>query len=158
MREIGVSTGIFFKYYGEEEINRCIHHIARWDVDIVEILLTRLFMIDIPISFENKEFLKKKRVRIHAPFYVNKGYDLCKLTSAEIRKVVNLAEEIGAESIILHPDLINNVDSLDDFGFDFTIENVKPELSKDYSLERLPVFLKNIVISSSVWMWAMRSI
>lgn len=143
MNKIGISTGIFYKFYEEEEINRSISHISRWNVEIVEILLSRLFMLDIPVSEENKEFLSSKEVIIHSPFFVNEGYNLCKLGREEIKKLVKLAKQLNAKYIIVHPDLIEDLSILDETDFPFALENIKPEFSEIFSLENLKNTFEN---------------
>lgn len=136
-KELGISTGIFYKFYEEEELNRKISHIFRWDIDRVEILFSRLFMLDIPLSEENKTFLKKKKVTLHAPFFNNEGYDFCKLSKEEIKKLVKIGKEINAEYIIVHPDLLEDVEILKEFDFPFVFENVKKEINEEFCLENL---------------------
>lgn len=142
--EIGVSTGVFHTFYEDEEINREISHIARWDVDVVEILFSRIYTLDIPITAENKEFLKRKTVTLHAPFFYNKGYDLCKLTKTEIKKLVEIGKELNAKHILIHGDLLEDLGILNEFDFLFVIENVKPKISEEFSLQKIKkIFDKN---------------
>ena len=137
MVNIGLSTGMFHKFYGDEEINRRISHIARWNVDVVEILFSRLFMLNIPINPENKEFLKKKKVTIHAPFFVNEGYTFCMLGHDEIKKLVSIGKDLNAEYIVIHPNQVTDLSILSDYDFKFVFENIKPKLTDTYFLENM---------------------
>lgn len=139
--KIGVSTGIFHNFYEDEEINRKISHIARWDVDAVEILFNRIFTLDIPITQENKMFLKNKIVTLHAPFFYNKGYEMCKLTKKEVEKMVEIGRELNAKHILIHGDLLEDIKILDEFDFTFVVENVKPKISSEFSLQNIKKIL-----------------
>jgi len=135
--KIGVSTGIFLNFYEDEEINRRIAHIARWDVDQVEILFNRQFTLDIPITKENKEFLRRKEVTLHAPFFHNEGYEKFIITRVEIEKLVKIAKDLNAKHIIVHGDILEDMDILNDYDVPFVIENIKPKLSEEFSLQNI---------------------
>jgi len=139
--KLGLSTGIFHKFYGEEELNRKISHLSIWDPEYIEILYIRPYMLDIPIGEENKFFLNKKKVTIHAPFYQNSNREKCILSENELSKLVRVAKKINALHIVLHPDTINNFKILDKFDVKFIFENLDEQVS-NFTLESMENIIK----------------
>ena len=138
--KFGLSTGIFHKYYGEEELNRKISHMAIWDSEYIEILYTRPYILNIPINAENKSFLKSRKVILHAPFFRNKSNEKYFLNEEDLKKLVEIANELDAIHIVLHADVINDFEILKKFENKFVIENMDKNFS-DYPLENIDINL-----------------
>lgn len=125
--KIGISTGVFYKHFKEEEIDKMISFLRNLNVDIIEILYARPFMLDINISDENRFFLNNKKVLIHAPFFENQGYNDIIYDNTLINKLIEKSKFLDVHNIIIHPDLTPNFDYLNEFPGRFIFENLKDE-------------------------------
>ena len=139
--KIGVSTGVFYKYFEEDELDQMISSLKSIDVDIIEILYARPFMLDLPLSNENMNYLQAKEVLIHSPFFVDQGYeDLC-YNKPLIEKLIEKKRLLKAKYIIIHPDLLPNFNLISNYPEIFVFENLKSE--RGYSIQRLLNLMKS---------------
>ncbi len=133
--KIGVSTGVFYKYFKEEELNQMISFLKSIDLDVIEILYARPFMLDVKISDENMVYLNTKEVLIHSPFFVNQGYKDIAYDKSLIKKLIEKQKLLRSKHIILHPDLLPNFDLIKKYSKIFVFENLKEE--RTYSFQKL---------------------
>ena len=139
--ELGISTGVFYKHYADEQLNEKIDHLSTLDVDIVEILFSRPFMLDIHLTSKNMAFLRKKKVALHAPFFQSTGCVDVLYDEELIRKLIDKAREINATHIVLHPDLLPSIDVLKNKQITFAFENLK--IYRKFPLSRLNELIVN---------------
>ncbi len=133
--KIGVSTGVFYKHFKEEELNQMISFLKTVDTDIIEILYARPFMLDVILSEDNLAYLQTKEVLIHAPFFVNQGYQDVFYDELLIDKLIEKQRALNSKHIILHLDLLSSPSLIDKYPGIFVFENLKEE--RKYTLQKL---------------------
>ncbi|MEK6963902.1 MAG: hypothetical protein AABX70_05725 [Nanoarchaeota archaeon] len=136
---IGISTGVFYKAVPEEDLNKTIDLIRPLDIDEVEILYARPFIMDATLSQKNLTFLKKIKVTIHAPFFKDQGWEDAHFDKHLLDKVVAKAKELGARHIIIHPDLVD-LSLLKAYDCIFALENLKSK--RGFGADRLKQIFK----------------
>lgn len=133
--KIGISTGVFYKHFKEVDLNEMIDYLRNLNVEVIEILFARPFMLDLKISDENITYLKNKELIIHSPFFSNIGYEDIIYDEKLIKKTLKKFNDLNAKHIVIHPDLISNFDIIKKYSDIFVFENLKEK--RKYTFEKL---------------------
>ena len=126
-RIISFSLGNLWRW--SENGNVLINYARRLDVSGVEITFDyKEELYSFNISEENKEWLRSlSYVSIHAPFKLVRRAENDKEIIKQLNKISKLYKEVNAKNVIIHPTDLPRLETLLDYDFNISTENLVPK-------------------------------